>query len=169
MHRVDLRIFKCWIKIISMIIISSWREKVFKNSSTLTSHLSSISTTYTNPNSIRFNISSSSWSDLKTFDSVNIYSPISMDMHVELSHFIFTKITSDKINSQQILTLPQEVGSLLLQRGRLPFPNLLRMSSLTAHSIRGALITLIQHKLSSFFFDLNLSQLESLLKINWTF
>ncbi|KAG0147006.1 hypothetical protein CROQUDRAFT_43576 [Cronartium quercuum f. sp. fusiforme G11] len=37
-----------------------------------------------------------------------------------------------------------EIGSLLLQRGRLPFVSLVRMSSLTAHSIRAALITLIQ-------------------------
>ncbi|PLW12968.1 hypothetical protein PCANC_07820 [Puccinia coronata f. sp. avenae] len=37
-----------------------------------------------------------------------------------------------------------EVGSILLNRGRLPFANLLRMSCLTGNSIRAALIVLIQ-------------------------
>ncbi|CAH7666876.1 hypothetical protein BY996DRAFT_4578276 [Phakopsora pachyrhizi] len=37
-----------------------------------------------------------------------------------------------------------EVGSILLSRGRLPFNHLVRMSSLTANSIRAALIVLIQ-------------------------
>ncbi|MBW0496044.1 hypothetical protein O181_035759 [Austropuccinia psidii MF-1] len=36
-----------------------------------------------------------------------------------------------------------EIGSILLNRGRLPFPSLLRMSCLTANSIREALIVLI--------------------------
>ncbi|EGG08446.1 uncharacterized protein MELLADRAFT_84617 [Melampsora larici-populina 98AG31] len=37
-----------------------------------------------------------------------------------------------------------EIGSLLLRRGRLPFSSLVKLSSLTSHSIRSALITLIQ-------------------------
>ncbi|KAH9811402.1 hypothetical protein DFH28DRAFT_439360 [Melampsora americana] len=37
-----------------------------------------------------------------------------------------------------------EIGSLLLRRGRLPFASLVKLSSLTSHSIRSALITLIQ-------------------------
>ncbi|KAH9443497.1 hypothetical protein Pst134EA_032882 [Puccinia striiformis f. sp. tritici] len=37
-----------------------------------------------------------------------------------------------------------EIGSILLNRGRLPFSNLLRMSCLTGNSVRTALIVLIQ-------------------------
>ncbi|OAV95052.1 hypothetical protein PTTG_05205 [Puccinia triticina 1-1 BBBD Race 1] len=37
-----------------------------------------------------------------------------------------------------------EIGSILLNRGRLPFSNLLRMSCLTGNSIRTALVVLIQ-------------------------
>ncbi|KNZ57128.1 hypothetical protein VP01_2234g4 [Puccinia sorghi] len=46
-------------------------------------------------------------------------------------------------HSGNVVFFFKEIGSILLNRGRLPFSNLLRMSCLTGNSIRAALIVLI--------------------------